>query len=420
MRHERQKMNSVVALTLREVRMLRLTRLCAVLLVLTCIPAAAEQNGVLRIGVLNDMSSVYADFQGPGSVIAAQLAVEDFAKHSKRKVEVLSADHQNKPDVGSAIARRWFDTEGVDMIVDLPNSAVALAVAGIAREKNKVIIGSGAGTALLTGASCSPNTVHWTYDTWAMGHGLARGVLQQGGKTWFFVTADYAFGHDLEKQATEEIVAGGGKVLGAVRHPIANNDFSSFLLQAQASGAEVIAFANAGGDTVNSIKQAAEYKLGEKQKIVALIFDLQGVPALGLATAQGLTALNAFYWDVDDGTRGWAKRFQDRHGKKMMPNHMHAGVYSATLHYLKGVDKVGAPGDGAAVVAAMKATETDDPLFGRGKIREDGRKLHPMHLLQVKTPAESKGEWDVFKIVGTIEADKAFRPLKDGGCPLVK
>ena len=289
MRHERQKMNSVVALTAREVRMVRLARLCAVLLVLTCIPAAAEQNGVLRIGVLNDMSSVYADFQGPGSVIAAQLAVEDFAKQSKRKVEVLSADHQNKPDVGSAIARRWFDTEGVDMIVDLPNSAVALAVAGIAREKNKVVIGSGAGTALLTGASCSPNTVHWTYDTWAMGHGLARGVLQQGGKTWFFITADYAFGHDLEKQATEEIVAGGGKVLGAVRHPIANNDFSSFLLQAQASGAEVIAFANAGGDTVNSIKQAAEYKLGEKQKIVALIFDLQSVPALGLATAQGLT-----------------------------------------------------------------------------------------------------------------------------------
>jgi branched-chain amino acid transport system substrate-binding protein len=418
--NERQKMSSVVALTVREVRMVRLARLCAVLLVITCIPAAAEQNGVLRIGVLNDMSSVYADFQGPGSVIAAQLAVEDFAKQSKRKVEVLSADHQNKPDVGSAIARRWFDTEGVDMIVDLPNSAVALAVAGIAREKNKVVLGSGAGTALLTGAGCSPNTVHWTYDTWAMGHGLARGVLQQGGKTWFFITADYAFGHDLEKQATEEIVAGGGKVLGAVRHPIANNDFSSFLLQAQASGAEVIAFANAGGDTVNSIKQAAEYKLGEKQKIVALIFDLQGVPALGLATAQGLTALNAFYWDVDDGTRTWAQRFPERHGKKRMATRMHARMCSATLHYLKGVDKVGSPSDGAAVVAAMKATETDDPLFGRGKIREDGRKLHPMHLLQVKTPAESKGEWDVFKIVGTIEADKAFRPLKDGGCPLVK
>jgi branched-chain amino acid transport system substrate-binding protein len=400
--------------------MARLARLGAVLLALTGSPALAEVNGVLRIGVLNDMSSVYADFQGPGSVIAAQLAVEDFAKQSQRKIEVLSADHQNKPDIGSAIARRWIDTEGVDMIIDLPNSAVALAVAGIAREKNKVMIGSGAGTALLTGASCSPNTVHWTYDTWALGHGLARGVLQQGGKTWFFITADYAFGHDLEKQATDEVLASGGKVLGAVRHPIATNDFSSFLLQAQASGAEVVALANAGGDTVNAVKQAAEYKLGDKQKVVALIFDLQGVPAVSLATAQGLTALNAFYWDMDDGTRAWSKRFQQRHSKKMMPNHMQAGVYAATLHYLKAVDKVGSPGDGAAVVAAMKAMETDDPLFGRGKIREDGRKLHAMHLLQVKAPAESKAEWDYFKIVGTIEAEKAFRPLKEGGCPLVK
>jgi branched-chain amino acid transport system substrate-binding protein len=400
--------------------MVRLARLTAALLILTCSPALSEVDGTLRIGVLNDMSSVYSDFQGPGSVVAAQLAVEDFAKQSKRKVEVLSADHQNKPDIGSAIARRWIDTEGVDMIIDLPNSAVALAVAGIAREKNKVVIGSGAGTALLTGANCSPNTVHWTYDTWAMGHGLARGVLRQGGKTWFFITADYAFGHDLEKQASEEVLASGGKVLGAVRHPIANNDFSSFLLQAQASGAEVIALANAGGDTVNTIKQAAEFKLGDKQKVVALIFDLQSVPAIGLATAQGLTALNAFYWDANDGTRAWSKRFQERHGKKMMPNHMHAGVYAGTLHYLKSVEKVGSPADGAAVVAAMKAMDTDDVLFGRGKVREDGRKLHPMHLLQVKAQAESKGEWDVFKIVGTIEADKAFRPLKEGGCPLVK
>jgi branched-chain amino acid transport system substrate-binding protein len=400
--------------------MVRLARLTAALLILMCSPALSEVDGALRIGVLNDMSSVYSDFQGPGSVVAAQLAVEDFAKQSKRKVEVLSADHQNKPDIGSAIARRWIDTEGVDMIIDLPNSAVALAVAGIAREKNKVVIGSGAGTALLTGANCSPNTVHWTYDTWAMGHGLARGVLRQGGKTWFFITADYAFGHDLEKQASEEVLASGGKVLGAVRHPIANNDFSSFLLQAQASGAEVIALANAGGDTVNTIKQAAEFKLGDKQKVVALIFDLQSVPAIGLATAQGLTALNAFYWDANDGTRAWSKRFQERHGKKMMPNHMHAGVYAGTLHYLKSVEKVGSPADGTAVVAAMKAMDTDDVLFGRGKVREDGRKLHPMHLLQVKAQAESKGEWDVFKIVGTIEADKAFRPLKEGGCPLVK
>lgn len=382
--------------------------------------AYAEQNGVLRIGVMNDMSSVYADFQGAGSVLAAQMAAEDYAQHSKRKVEIISADHQNKPDVGAGIARRWLDVEGVDMIADLPNSAVALAVGDIVREKNKVMIGSGAGTALLTGAKCSPNTVHWTYDTWALGHGVARGVLQSGGKSWFFITADYAFGHDLEKQASDEVKASGGTVAGSVRHPIGTNDFSSFVLQAQASKADVVALANAGGDAVNTIKQAADFKVGEKQKIVALIFDLQSVPAIGLKTAQGLTALNAFYWDTNDETRAWSRRYQARHPKKMMPNHMQAGVYSATLHYLKAVDKVGSPADGAAIVAAMKAMPTRDPLFGNGTIRQDGRKLHPMYVLQVKTPEESKAEWDVFKVVGTIPADKAFRPLAEGGCPLVK
>jgi len=391
-----------------------------ILFALIASPLYAETNGVLRIGVLNDMSSVYADFQGPGSVIAAQMAVEDFNKQSQRKVEVISGDHQNKPDIGAGIARRWLDVEGVDVIVDLPNSAVALAVGDIVREKNKVAIGSGAGTALLTGAKCSPNFVHWTYDTWAMGHALARGVLASGPKTWFFITADYAFGHDLEKQASEEVVASGGKIIGSVRHPLGASDFSSFLLQAQASGADVVALANAGGDTTNSVKQAAEFKIGGKQKIVALIFDLQSVPALGLNTAQGLVAVNAFYWDTNDQTREWSKRFQERHAKKMMPNHMHAGVYAAVLHYLKAVDKVGSPADGAAVVAAMKATPTDDPLFGKGNIRADGRKIHPMYLLEVKTPAESKGEWDAFKIVQTIPADKAFRPLNEGGCPLVK
>jgi len=379
----------------------------------------AEMNGAVRLGVLNDMSSVYADYQGPGSVVAAGLAVEDFARLSKRKVEVLSADHLNKPDVGAAIARRWFDTEGIDVVLDLPNSAVALAVAELAREKNKVLIGSGAGSALLTGEKCSPNNVHWTYDTWALGHGVARGVLQQGGKSWYFVTADYAFGHDLQKQASDEIAASGGAVLGAARHPIGTNDFSSFLLQAQASGAQVVALANAGGDTVNAIKQAAEFRIGANQRVVALIFDLQGVPALGLAAAQGLTALNAFYWDLNEGTRAWSRRFQERHPKKMMPNHMHAGVYAGALHYLKAVDQVGSAADGRAVVAAMKTMPTDDPLFGRGTIRADGRKIHPMYLMQVKAPAESKGEWDVFKVVGTIEAEKAFRPLQDGGCPLV-
>ena len=399
--------------------MLQSTKLAALLIALSLTPALAEMNGTLRIGVLNDMSSVYADFQGPGSVVAAQLAVEDFAKQSKRKIEVISADHQNKPDVGAGIARRWFDVEGVDMIIDLPNSAVALAVSDIAKEKNKVVIGSGAGTALLTGAKCSPNFVHWTYDTWSMGHGIARGVLDKGGKTWFFITADYAFGHDLEKQATDEILASGGKIVGGVRHPLGTNDFSSFILQAQASKADVVALANAGGDTVNTIKQAADFKVSPNQKIVALIFDLQSVPAIGLEKAQGLTALNAWYWDASDQNRAWSKRYQDRHPKKMMPNHMQAGVYSAVLHYLKAVDKVGSPADGRAVVAAMKAMPTDDPLFGKGTIRADGRQIHPMYLLQVKTPAESKSEWDVFKVVGTIPADKAFRPLNDGGCPLV-
>ena len=400
--------------------MMQFARLTAVIAALVATPAYAESNGSLRIGVLNDMSSVYADFQGPGSVIAAQMAIEDFAKQSKRKVEVVSADHQNKPDVGAGIARRWLDVEGIDMIVDLPNSAVALAVGDIVRGKNKVAIGSGAGTALLTGAKCSPNFVHWTYDTWANGHALARGVLAAGGRTWFFVTADYAFGHDLEKQASDEVRDSGGKILGNVRHPLGASDFSSYLLQAQASGAEVVALANAGGDTTNSVKQAAEFKIGAKQKIVSLIFDLQSVPALGLNTAQGLVGINAFYWDMNDQTRAWSKRFQERHPKKMMPNHMHAGVYAAVLHYLKAVDKVGSPSDGAAVVAAMKAMPTDDPLFGKGTIRADGRKIHPMYLLQVKTPTESKSEWDVFKVIGTIPADKAFRPLNEGGCPLVK
>jgi branched-chain amino acid transport system substrate-binding protein len=400
--------------------MLKAVKLAVVVVTLLATPALAEMNGALRIGVLNDMSSVYADFQGPGSVIAAQMAVEDFAKQSKRKVEVLSADHQNKPDVGAGIARRWFDVEGVDMIIDLPNSAVALAVSDIAREKNKVAIGSGAGTALLTGAKCSPNFVHWTYDTWANGHALARGVMAAGGSSWFFITADYAFGHDLEKQASDEVAASGGKVFGSVRHPLGTNDLSSFILQAQASNANVVALANAGGDTVNTIKQAAQFKVAPKQKIVSLIFDLQSVPAIGLEAAQGLTALNAWYWDMNDQSRAWSKRYQERHPKRMMPNHMQAGVYAGLMHYLKAVEKVGSPADGRAVVAAMKAMPTDDPLFGTGTIREDGRKIHPMYLLQVKTPADSKSEWDVFKIAATIPADKAFRPLTQGGCPMVK
>jgi len=380
----------------------------------------AQAQEPVRIGVMNDQSSVYADFQGKGSVLAAEMAVEDYGgKAAARKVEVVFADHQNKPDVGSVIARKWLDQDGVDMIADLPNSAVALAVNEVVRQKNKVMIGSGAGTSELTGSKCSPNTVHWTYDTWAYGHSLARAVAQRGGKSWFFITADYAFGHDLEKQATEQLVRDGGKVVGGVRTPLGTPDFSSFLLQAQSSGAQVVALAVAGGDLTNSMKQAAEFGLPAKQSVVALILTLNNVPALGLKASQGVLTVNPFYWDMNEGTRAFSQRFRKRSHNNAMPNDMQAGVYSAVLHYLKAVDKVGGATDGKAVVAAMKAMPTDDPLFGRGRIREDGRKLHPMYLLQVKSPEESKGDWDFYKVISAIPADQAFRPISEGNCPLV-
>jgi branched-chain amino acid transport system substrate-binding protein len=382
--------------------------------------AMAQGQGVLRIGVLNDMSGVYSDDQGPGSLLAAQMAVEDFGGSvAGQKIEVLSGDHQNKTDQGAQIARRWLDTEGVTMIADLPNSAIALAVGDIVRDHNKVMIGSGAGTSALTGPKCSPNTVHWTYDTWAYGHGIARAVIQQGVKSVFFITADYAFGQDLEKQFSDEAAKSGTKILGSARHPIGTNDFSSLLLQAQSSGADAIAFANAGGDTTNSLKQAGEFKLAQRQKLLALIMGQNNVRALGLQSAQGTMLVVPFYWDMTDATRTWAKRFEARHPKHLMPNDMHAGVYSATLHYLKAVAKVGGANDGKAVVDAMKAMPTDDPLFGKGSIRVDGRKIHPMYLFQVKAPSESNGPWDFYKLVSTIPADQAFRPLKEGGCPLV-
>jgi len=382
-------------------------------------PSAMAQDTV-RIGVLNDMSGVYSDDQGPGSVLAAQMAVEDFGgRVAGRKIEVISGDHQNKTDIGAQIARRWLDNEGVGMIVDLPNSAIALAVGEIVRDHNKVMIGSGAGTSLLTGAKCSPNTVHWTYDTWAYGHGLARAVMQQGVKSVYFVTADYAFGHDLEKQFSDEAQKSGVKVLGSARHPLGTNDFSSLLLQAQSSGADAVAFANAGGDTTNSLKQAGEFGLAKKQKLLALIMGQNNVRALGLAASQGAMLVVPFYWDMSDATRTFAHRFEARHPKHLMPNDMHAGVYAATLHYLKAVDKVGGANDGKAVVDAMKAMPTDDPLFGKGQVRIDGRKIHPMYLFQVKTPDESKGPWDFYKLVATIPAEQAFRPLNEGGCPLV-
>lgn len=381
---------------------------------------AFAQDRPIRIGVMNDQSSVYADFQGLGSVLAAKMAVEDYGgKAAGRTVEVMSADHQNKPDVGSAIARRWIDEDGVHMIADLPNSAVAFAVSDVVRDKNRVMIGSGAGSVELTGSKCSPNTVHWTYDTWSYGHSLARAVMQRGGKSWFFVTADYAFGHDLEKQASEEVKSGGGKVLGAVRAPIGTMDYSSFLISAQSSGADVVALAVAGGDTTTSMKQAAEFGLPAKQIIAPLIFGINNVPALGLEAAQGALLVNPFYWDMNDDTRRWSREFRKRSHNNSMPNDMQAGVYSAVLHYLKAVDKVGNPEDGKAIVAAMKAMPTDDPLFGKGRIREDGRKLHPMYLLQVKAPAESKEEWDYFKTLASVPADEAFRPMSEGKCTLV-
>jgi len=389
-------------------------------LALGAAPGIAAAQAPIRIGVMNDQSSVYADFQGPGSVLAAQMAVEDYGgKAAGRKVEVLSADHQNKPDVGSVIARKWLDQDGVDVIMDLPNSAVAFAVSEVVRQKNKVMIGSGAGSSDLTGARCSPNTVHWTYDTWSYGHSLAKAVMERGGKTWFFITADYAFGHDLERQATDQLLKGGGKVVGGVRTPIATPDFSSFLLAAQSSGAQVVALAVAGGDTTTSMKQAAEFGLPAKQSIVSLIFGINNVPALGLKASQGALTVFPFYWDMNEGTRAWSRKFQKRAHNHAMPNDMQAGVYAGVLHYLKAVDKVGGAEDGKAVVAAMKAMPTDDPLFGKGRIREDGRKLHPMYLLQVKTPAESKGDWDYFKILSTIPAEQAFRPMSEGNCPLV-
>jgi branched-chain amino acid transport system substrate-binding protein len=383
--------------------------------------SGAQAQEKVRIGVLNDQSGVFATYQGIGSVIAAQMAVEDYGgKAAGKVVEVVSADHQNKPDIGVAIARRWYENESVDAIFDLPNSAIALAVASMSEQKNRVFVGSGAGTALLTGEKCTPNTVHWTYDTYAYGHGLGKAVVAQGGKKWFFLTVDYAFGHDLEKQAMEAVKASGGEVVGAVRHPLGTADYASFLLQAQASGADVVGFANAGDDTITSMKQAAEFGLTKTQRLVGLILGMNGLPALTLKAAQGVQIMNPFYWDLNEGTRGFAKRFSERHPQKNYPNDMQAGVYASVIHYLKAVDKVGGATDGKAVVAAMKAIPTDDPLFGKGYIRADGRKIHPMYLLEVKKPDDSQSKWDLLKVVATIPGEDAFRPEKDGGCPLSK
>jgi branched-chain amino acid transport system substrate-binding protein len=382
---------------------------------------AQISDNVIKIGVMNDQSGLYADLSGHGSVVAAQMAVEDFGAAKKgMKVEILSADHQNKPDVGSNIVRQWIDRDGVDVIADVPTSSVALAVNNITAEKNRAFLISGAASSDLTGKACKPTTVHWTYDTWALANGTGKAIVKTGGDTWFFLTADYAFGHALERDTSEVVKANGGKVLGAVRHPLSTSDFSSFLLQAQASKAKIIGLANAGGDTINSIKQAAEFGIVQGgQSLAGLLVFITDVHALGLQTAQGLILTEAFYWDQNDQTRAFAKRFAPQY-KNIQPSMVHAGVYSSVLHYLKAVEALKNDNDGAKVVAKMKEMPTQDPLFGNGQLRQDGRHIHPMFLFEVKKPSESKGAWDYYKTRATIPADEAFRPLKDGGCPLVK
>jgi branched-chain amino acid transport system substrate-binding protein len=384
------------------------------------VATAQAQTTKVKIGILTDMSSVYSGIGGPGSVAAAKLAVEDFdpAAHNMN-VEIVSADHQNKPDVGAGIARQWYDVDGVDAVVDVPNSGVALAVNEVTREKNKVFLVSNAATSDLTGPKCSPNTVHWTYDTWMLAHGTGGAVVKTGGDTWFFLTADYAFGHALERDTTAVVLANGGKVLGSVNVPLNNQDFSSFLLQAQQSKAKIIGLANAGGDTVNSIKQGAEFGITEGgQHFAGLLVFITDVEALGLKVAQGLVLTETWYWDMTDANRAWTKRWQAQMPGKF-PNMSQAGVYAEITHYLKAVAALKSAADGKAVVAKMKEMPTDDPLFGKGTIRADGRKIHPAYVFDVKSPAESKYPGDDYKLRATIPAEEAFRPMKDDNCPMI-
>ena len=379
----------------------------------------AMAQTAVKIGVLNDRSGIYADLSGEGSVIAARMAVEDFDAAGKGiTVEIVSADHQNKPDVASTIARQWYDQDGVDLIVDVPTSSAAFAVSDITKEKGKVFMNSGAGSADLTGAKCSPNTIHWTYDTWALAHGTGNAVVETGGKSWFFITADYAFGQALETDTSAVVTAAGGEVLGSVKHPFPGTDFSSFLLQAQSSGAQVIGLANAGGDTVNTIKQASEFGITQAgQSLAGLLIFITDIHALGLETAQGLVLTEAFYWDLNDETRAWSERFAAENGGNK-PSMVHAGVYASVLHYLKAVEATGGK-ETEALLASMKSTPTSDPLFGEGSVREDGRVIHDMYLFKVKAPADSTGAWDYYETMATIPAAEAFRPMEEGGCPFV-
>jgi branched-chain amino acid transport system substrate-binding protein len=381
---------------------------------------AQVSDGVIKIGVLNDMSSLYADIAGPGSVVAARMAVEDFGAAKKgMKVEIISADHQNKPDVGSSIARQWYDVDKVDAIFDVPTSSVALAVNEVTKQKGRAFIVSGAASSDLTGKACSPNTVHWTYDTWMLANGTGSAIVKTGGDSWYFITADYAFGHALERDTEAVVLKSGGKVLGKVRHPLNAQDFSSFLLQAQASKAKVIGLANAGGDTTNAIKQAAEFGIVKGgQNLAGMLVFISDVHGLGLDKAQGLIFTESWYWDLNDASRAWTKRFVTQNGGKY-PTMVHAGVYAGVLHYLKAIEAAKTD-DGTKVVAKMKELATEDPLFGKGRVRQDGRKVHQAYLVEVKKPAESKAPYDYYRIRATIPADQAFRPEKEGGCSLVK
>src|SRR6266702_895113 len=385
--------------------------------------AHADDSTPLRLGVLTDMSGLYTDIGGSGSVAAAKMAVEDFlaSPHKiKRSIEVISGDHLNKADAGANVARQWIARNGVGAVIDVGNSSVALAVRNIVQQKNQVLLVSGASSSDLTGKSCSQNLVQWTYDTYALSTGVARAVVASGGKSWFTLTADYAFGYAMEQEIKSVVQKLGGSVVGVVRTPINTQDFSSFLLQAQASKAQVVALINAGGDTINSIKQYFEFGIsGGGQRVVATVLYLSDVHSLGLKVAQGLQFTEAFYWDLNDGTREFTKRFAPRNNGRY-PTAIQAGVYGEVLHYLKAVDALGSSEDGKAVVEEMKKLPTDDPLFGKGTIRADGRKLHNMYLFEVKKPEESKYPWDYYKIIKTIPPNEAFRPLEEGGCDFVK
>ncbi|MFT6672113.1 MAG: branched-chain amino acid transport system substrate-binding protein [Afipia broomeae] len=377
----------------------------------------------VKIGVLTDMSGLYSDISGAGAVLATQMAVEDSGLREKGwKIDVISADHQLKPDVTAAIARQWADVENVDAYVDVVASSTALALNPIAVEKNRVHLNSGAATSALTGKSCTPNTVHWAYDTYEVANGTGKAVTKAGGDTWFFITADYAFGVALEGDTRAVVEKNGGKVLGGVKHPLNSSDFSSFLLQAQSSKAKIIGLANAGGDTTNAVKQAAEFGIVQGgQKLASLLLFITDVHSLGLKVANGLQLTESFYWDTNDGTRNFSKRFAARMKNGAMPSMVQAGDYASTLHYLKALEALGGnPHDGVKVVAKMKELPTDDPLFGKGVVRADGRKIHPAYLFEVKKPEESKGPWDYYKLVTTIPAEEAFRPLSESDCPLVK